>query len=235
MQIAICDDEQSSRTEIRSYLIEYKTQRTIQMDIYEFKSGKDFLNCDLIFDIVFMDFQMPDLDGLETAKLLRQKNSLCSIVFVTSYDYFVKDAFEVNTYRFFDKPVSPDKIYSMLDSFIAQQKKFAPIMIYDFDGRRTIPYKDIIYIEGNGKYSKLHTVSGIIPCSKTVIAALRLLPQYCFLRVHKSFAVNMYYVSRIEADYVLMKNGHKLKLGKVFARNFKITYKEFIKNYYVRL
>ena len=236
MQVAICDDEQIFRTELRNYLVSYKTERRIQIDIYEFKSGKAFLDSDLIFDIVFMDYQMPDLDGLETAKQLRLKNSLCSIVFITSYsDVFIKDAFEVNTYRFFDKPISFENICTMLDSYIAQQKTFAPIMVYDFDGQKTIPFKDVIIIEGDNKYCKIHTTTEIIPCSKTIIKTLSLLPKYCFYRTHKSFAVNMYFVSKIETDSILMINGESAYLSRKYAPGFKKSYRDFVKNYYVRL
>ena len=236
MQVAICDDEQIFRKELHDYLVAYKIERKIQIDIYEFESGKQFLDCDLIFDIVFMDYQMPDIDGLKTAKQLRLKNSLCSIVFITSYsDFFIKDAFEVNTYRFFDKPISCDKIYSTLDAYIAQQRALAPIMVYDFDGQKTIPFKDIVLIEGDNKYCKIHTTTEIIPCSKTIIKTMALLPEDCFYRTHKSFAVNMYFVSKVETDSILMINGETAYLSRRYAPGFKKAYKVFVKNYYVRL
>ncbi len=236
MQIAICDDEQIFRKELRDYLVAYKTERRIHIDIYEFEHGTDFLNSKLIFDMVFMDYQMPDLDGLETAKQLRLKNSLCSIVFITSFSkLFIKDAFEVNTYRFFDKPISRDEIYSMLDSYIAHQKTLAPIMVYDFDGQKTIPFKDIVLIEGDNKYCKIHTTTEIIPCSKTIAGTLRLLPEYCFYRTHKSFAINMYFISKVESDNILMLNGKTAYLSRKYAPGFKKAYRDFVKNYYVRL
>lgn len=236
MQVAICDDEQIFRKELHDYLVAYKTERKIQIDIYEFEDGKNFLDSDLIFDIVFMDYQMPEIDGLETAKKLRLKNSLCSIVFITSYsEFFIKDAFEVNTYRFFDKPISCDKIYSTLDAYIAQQKALAPIMVYDFDGQKTIPFKDIVLIEGDNKYCKIHTTTEIIPCSKTIIKTLSLLPEYCFYRTHKSFAINMYFVSKVETDNILMINGETAYLSRKYAPGFKKAYRDFIKNHYVRL
>ena len=236
MQIAICDDEKNFRTELLNYLVTYKTERKIQIDIYEFENGKDFLECNLIFDIVFMDYQMPDLDGLETAKLLRLKNSLCRIVFITSYsDFFIKDAFEVNTYRFFDKPISHDKIYKMLDTYIIQQKQFAPIMIYDFDGMKTIPFNEIVFIEGDGKYCNIHTQKEVIHCYKTIAATLHLLPEYCFYRTHKSFAINMYFVSKIETDTISMLNSEKVYLSRRYAHQFKKVYSDFIKHYFVEL
>lgn len=236
MQIAICDDEKIFRTGLKDHLIAYKNEKKIQIDIYEFENGNDFLNCGLIFDMVFLDYKMPDIDGLETARLLRLKNSLCSIVFVTSYaDFFIRDAFEVNTYRFFDKPVSREKIYAMLDSYIVQQKNTSPITVCGVDGLKTISFKDIVFVEGDGKYSKIHTVSDTVRCSKTLGAVLELLPQYCFEKTHRSYAVNMYFISGIKDDSVLMINGEKAYLSRRYSSDFRKIYSEFIKNYYVRL
>ncbi len=236
MQIAICDDEKIFRTELREYITSYKSERRIQLDIYEFENGKSFLDSKLNFDIVFLDFQMPDINGLETAKQLRLKNSLCSIVFITSYpDAFIKNAFEVNAYRFFDKPICADAIYAMLDSYIQQQKRLHPIIINDFDGQVSIPANDIVMIAGDGKYCKIHTCTKAMFCSKTMGGALRLLPQFCFYRTHKSYVINMYFVFKIENDCVIMSNGDKALLSRRYSTGFKKAYREFVKNYYVKL
>ena len=120
MQIAICDDEDFFRKELRSLLVEYKNNRRLSLDIFEFPNGQFLLQSDVVFDIVFLDYQMPSLNGMEIARILRQKNSLCSIVFVTNYSDFVFESFEVNPYRFFKKPVRLDQIEELLQSYIKQ-------------------------------------------------------------------------------------------------------------------
>lgn len=100
MQVAICDDEKSFRDELKSVLIEYKMAKRIQIDIYEFENGDSLLNSNIVFDVLFIDFQMPGFNGLETAKRLRLKNCICSIIFITSFPQFVFDSFEVQPFRF---------------------------------------------------------------------------------------------------------------------------------------
>ena len=235
MQVAICDDELIFRNELRSCLVNYKKQRRIQMDIYEFSCGKDFLSSDLIFDVVFMDYQMPFLDGMATARQLRVKNPLCSIVFVTNYPDFVFDSFEVNPYRFFKKPISFLSIELMLDTYIRQQKNLAPILVNDYDGQKVIPSRDIIYLEGDGKYCIIRTTHETVHSSKTLANVLELLPRYCFYRVHKSYAVNMYYIHQIDNNEIILLNGEKVLIGRNTIANFKREYKLFIKNYYLKL
>lgn len=235
MQVAICDDDALFRSELRNYLVTYKTKKRVQIDIYEFNSGREFLDCDLVFDIVFLDFQMPDLNGLETAKQLRLKNSICSIVFITSYaSFFIKNAFEVNTYRFFDKPVFEDDIYTMLDVYIKHQQKLAPIIINDSYAQKTIASKDIIYLEGDGKYCIIRTNTDTVHSSKTLSGVLQELPQHCFCRTHKSYAVNLYCIEHIQDNYVYFTNGEKASIGRSYSSDFKKIYKNFVKDYYVR-
>jgi DNA-binding LytR/AlgR family response regulator len=147
MQIAICDDEAFFREELHSLLVEYKTNRRLNLDIFEYSNGNDLLKTDVIFDIVFLDYQMPRLNGMEIARVFRQKNSLCSIVFVTNYPDFVFESFEVNPYRFLRKPVLLNQIEELFQSYIQQQKSLAPIIINDYYGQYTIKATDIVYLE----------------------------------------------------------------------------------------
>ena len=101
MQVAICDDEKEFRDELKKFLIGYKKDRRISIDIDEFENGNDLIQSREIYDIIFMDYQMPGTDGLETARILRLKNCICSIIFITSFPQFVFESFEVQPFRFF--------------------------------------------------------------------------------------------------------------------------------------
>ena len=236
MQIAICDDEYIFRNELRALLVKYKKSRRLQLDIYEFASGEEFLSSELTFDIVFLDYQMPSLNGMQTARKLRTKNSLCSIVFITNYPDFVFDSFEVCPYRFFKKPISDSRIELMLDSYITQQRMLAPIIVNNYDGQKIIPSKNVVYLEGDGKYCTIRTIHETVHSSKTLAGVLELLPQYCFYRVHKSYAVNMYHIDQIlENNQVLLLNGEKVLVGRNKVAEFKRSYRAFIKNYYLKV
>ena len=233
MQIAICDDEPDFRDELRNYLVEYKKDRRLQLDIYEFENGNDLCISKIPFDIVFLDYQMPSLDGMETARILRENNVLCNIVFVTNYPDFVFESFEVNPYRFWKKPVEFEKVESLLNLYIKQHKMLAPIMIFDYDGQKIIESKDVVYLEGDGRYCIIRTRFETVHSSKTLSGVLELLPQYCFFRVHKSYAVNLYCVKRILGNEVWLNNGEKVLISRNNVSKFKVAYKNFIKDYYL--
>lgn len=159
MLVAICDDEKIFRDELKSFLLKYKTNNHLCIDICQFSNGEDLLNSNEIFDIVFLDYQMPGLDGMEVARKLRSKNIICNIVFVTNYPQFVFESFEVQPYRFYVKPLEEKQLISLMNTFIAQQKLLSPIVVINDNEQKTVSAKDIMYLEGDGKYCTIRTAT----------------------------------------------------------------------------
>lgn len=234
MQVAICDDEKIFRDKLKEVLIEYKTSKRIHMDIFEYSSGTALLSDDKAFDMVFMDYQMPEIDGLETARMLRAKNSICSIIFITAYPQFILDSFEVQPFRFMIKPLDVDKITGAIDSFLHQQKLISPLIVIEDGEQKTVRAQDIIYIEGDGKYCWVRTATGLLHSSKTVSQVFDILPTHCFFRIHKSYIINMYCVESVKENTVMLNNGEKATIGRNHITEFKQAYMNFVKNFYVR-
>ncbi len=235
LNVAICDDDEIFRSELKNILIDYKQKRRIHLDITEFSEGEPLLSWNYPFDIIFLDYQMPNIDGMETARILRARNCICSIIFITSFPEFVLESFEVNPHRFLEKPIDVTKITAAIDSYIEQNKMLSPIVV-NVDGElKTISSKDIIYLEGDGKYCYVRTSCDTVHSSKTLLSIFNKLPQHCFYRVHKSFVVNLYCINSIEKNEVILNNGEKAKISRNNLSNFKKIYKHFVENYYLRL
>ena len=235
MEVAICDDERVFREEIKQMLIKYKAEKRLCIDIYEFESGEDLLNSELVFDIVFMDYQMAGMNGLDAARALRIKNSICSIIFVTAYPEFILESFEVQPFRFMVKPLSENKVYEALDNYIKQQKLLYPLVIVDNGEQKSIKAQDIIYLEGDGKYCLVRTNTETVHSSKTLAQVASLLPTHCFYRIHKPYVINMYFISSTSGNTVTFTNGELATIGRNHIAKFKKAYMNFVKNYYVRL
>lgn len=234
MQIAICDDEIIFREDLKSVLIEYKKEKRIHIDVFEYESGEDLLASKKIFDIVFMDYQMLGMDGLEISRKLHSKNPICSIIFVTAYPEFILDSFEVQPFRFMVKPLNNEKVHEALESYIKQQKLLYPLVVVENGEQKTVNAQDIIYLEGDGKYCIIRTNKETIHSSKTISQVYNLLPEYCFYRTHKTYVINMYCVSSLKDNIITMNNGEIAKVGRNHIAKFKKTYLKFIKNFFVR-
>ena len=234
MLIAICDDEKVFREELTSYLTKYKFERHLCIDVCQFSNGQDLLNTNEIFDIVFLDYQMPGIDGLDVARKLRLKNIVCNIVFVTNYPHFVFESFEVQPYRFFVKPLLEEQLISLMNAFIAQQKLLSPIIVINDNEQKIVSAKDILYLEGDGKYCTIRTTTNTYHSSKTLARVHALLPQHCFYRTHKSYVINLYCVDSFSEKCITTTNKEKVLVGRNKLAEFKRVYSNFIKNYYLR-
>ena len=99
---------------------------------------------------------------------------------------------------------------------------------------KIIHSKNIIYLESDGKYCTIRTRSGTFHSSKTMSAVLDALPHYCFYRIHRSYAINMYHIDKISNNEISLSNGEKAQIGRNHVANFKRSYREFIKTFYLR-
>ena len=223
------------RNELRKFLIKYKKDRRIHLDIVEFSDGQSLLNYDRGIDIIFLDYEMPGFDGIETARILRARKNICCIMYITSYPEHVFEAFEVSTYRYFVKPINWDKLTIAMDDFIKEKKMLCPIVV-NVDGEQlTISSEDVIYLEAEGKYCHIRTADNVVRSSKTIAKVFELLPSHCFYRTHRSFVVNLYCVQSIKDNCVTLSNGEKAKISRNRLVDFKRSYQNFVIHFIVRM
>lgn len=126
LTIGICDDRPLCRQLLEAFIHLYEKEKGVSFDIYQFGSGEELLEelnkLGMIFDLLFLDNSMKKLTGLETAKQVRQSNSMstCSIVFVTSaddHDQFM----QVQPLQVLCKPGTQERINAILDKALAKK------------------------------------------------------------------------------------------------------------------
>lgn len=235
MRIAICDDESLFREKLKTMIFHFKSKRNLHIDVYSFENGEALLCDSSSYDMIFLDYQMPGMDGMEVARQLRSRNCMCSIVFVTAYPSFVYESFEVQPYRFFVKPVVQKDIDGVLTSYIMQEQKLAPLIVINEGERSVVQAKDVLYLEGAGKYCTVRTTQETYNSSKTLSQVHELLPQHCFYRSHKSYVVNLYSIQSFENGTIVLTNGEAVQLGRNKVAEFKRIYRQFVKEYYLTI
>ena len=114
MRILICDDEKTYLNTLQIHVEEYMQSHHILYNMTTLLDATQ-LPEDEVFDLAFLDIQMPNVDGITLAKRLRQRNPKLALFFVTNYDEYQDDAMDLQAFRFFEKPFDVNRLYAGLD------------------------------------------------------------------------------------------------------------------------
>lgn len=186
-------------------------------------------------DLVFLDIEMPGCDGVTFAKLLKEKNAVSSIIFTTAYPQYAVDGFRVDAVDYLLKPLSFEEMQEAVERVkrrMALVEKDIPettsqtIFVKVAGSVRQIPIADIVYVQGLGAYVQL-CVKGepkLLTTHESLKHLEELLPTDCFLRIHKSYIININYLEGAGND-VANLNGKSLPIG----HKYRAALKEFFK------
>lgn len=231
MKIAICDDQMAMHTELKKRLENYAKKRNLIMIYNDYTNGFDLISSQNEYDIIFMDYQMAEIDGLETARQIRKKNTETAIIFLTSFPDIVFDTFEVNAYRFLVKPIDDKKLESALDSFLADNDESNYILIKTDDSNKKININDIIYIEASDKYCNIRTNEGTVLFKKTLSEIEKMLPEDKFFRCHRTYLVGFRHIVSHTSTDILFDNKERALISRVKISPFKKAFTNYIKRY----
>ncbi|MDR2572257.1 MAG: LytTR family DNA-binding domain-containing protein [Oscillospiraceae bacterium] len=228
MRLAICDDDVGLVNRLKPLVYQYANDNRFEMVIDEFYSGEALLESKTTYDMIFLDYKMGGMNGMDVARKLRERNINCTIVFMTNYPHFVYEAFEVNTFRFCEKPFEQVRIYEVLDDYFAMYGNDYPILLkYE---RETIQIHtgEIVCIEAMRKQSIISRPKDKIRIAKHLAIITPLLPKNHFFRVNRSFIINFNYIAKYNNEYVYMKNGDKVPQSRKYLADFKASYLAYV-------
>lgn len=170
MKIAVCDDDSSAREHIVSLI----NKQTDHAEILSFSSGEELLDADPDPDICFLDVEMKGLSGMETAGLMRQRQDerdgpSCIIIFITGYEKYMSDAFDVSAFHYLLKPLNEEKFRAVLGRALKElsaesERRKRYILIKNSGVQQKLYIKDIYYIESANKKVIIHTSDGTFEC-----------------------------------------------------------------------
>ena len=116
LHVAVAEDEKTSRQKILDYLLNYQNAGTVRFEISEFEDGEKLVkNYQPVFDIIFLDIEMPRLDGMKAAEYIRQKDEHVILVFITNVARYAVKGYEVQALDYILKPVSYESFSAKLD------------------------------------------------------------------------------------------------------------------------
>ena len=229
MRFAVCDDEQLFRDDIKKAVYTYSNMHNLELVVDEYISGEELLDSPYESDVVFLDYRMGGINGLETARLLREKNRDCIIIFLTSFSRIVYEVFEVNAFRFFEKPLDIKKLYKALDDYFTSFGDNYPVLLKT--GRDTVCVRtnEIIFLEADNKKCFVNLETERLHCARTMGSIENQLPKNIFFKVNKAFIVNFNHIKNYDKEFVYFKNGMHVPVSRKYYTSFKETYRNYAK------
>lgn len=220
LQIAICDDEQFYREKIKYLLEEYLQAKGMLYTLHLFLSGEDFLEqCEnnVRFDIVFLDISMEEVDGIQAAQRIRSFHNDTYIVFVTAFIDYALEGYKVNAVRYLMKDTLEIALEECMNA-ILQKMQVARVTFSFLEGEKRLYTDNILYVESRGHKSIFHYMESEMVSYQIydkLDSVERNLEGYGFLRIHKSYLVNMKHIRKISNYIVSLDTGEELPVPRL--------------------
>lgn len=229
MKIAICDDEKQFMDAICTLLKEWAARHSIQLTLYRFTNGDDLIAAhqNTCMDLIILDVIMPLLNGIDTARELRNDNQTVPIIFLTSAREFAVDSYEVKAFYYLMKPIDEIKLFHILDDFL--QTFTLPQNLFTAQTNKgfcKIVVDDVEYLEAQNKEVLVHLSNGRTIVIRELFSkcAEVFAPENGFFRCHRSYIVNLNCIEQFSKKDIVTNNNTVIPISRNNFTAFKETY-----------
>ncbi len=207
-EIAILEDNKVAAENLKNNILKFSENEKEYFNIHYFSDALGLLDSDKLFDVLFMDIEMPGMNGMEAAKRIRQKDGKAIIIFVTNVESYAPASYEVNAMDFIVKPVTYSVFYMKMKRAVSylKQNTSKTVAIKIERNFIRIDLRSLIFIETSGHNLIFHTDD------KTVTARGKLsdwedqLKGESFARCNSCYLVNLAYVTEVVGSDVYVGN-----------------------------
>lgn len=230
MRILIIDDEENFCLQLKHDLSLYIGEIT---DDLEFKIISNDFHHHLIdekYDLIFIDIDLKDHNGIEIAKDIRNSGLGELFVFVTAHAHLVYDTFIVHPFFFIRKDNYKNDMAVFVDLLPERFQKDGFLMMKWKGHKRAINISDIIYIESMDHSLLIHTIQDTFYDSHLLMEILKSLNQANFVQIHKSYIINMKYLVNYNSSTVQMIKEIQLSIGRKYKQSFLERYTKYLEN-----
>lgn len=233
LKIAVCDDDEFIVETMKTLLERYFKRIKIECGINYYNDGKKLLESEIVYDFLFLDIEMGELNGIDVSKKLRLKNSASFVFFITSHETFLDDALDTRPFRYLRKPIDEKRLYSGIDSALKLMYAEKPsIVVTSKKECIKISASDIVYITISNRKALVITKKDEILTDEKYQLVKDKLPKNLFVASHNSFVVNLEYVFKFNTNNITLRCGDKEYVVDISRRNYKGFYNKFFE--YVR-
>lgn len=227
IRIAICDDERDFLQKFSEIINAYNPFNG-EFRIYTYRTGRELISeKEVHFDLIFLDIQMPMIDGVETAKYLRKQGVTSVLVFLTSINVPSIETFKVSPYRYLIKNMENKYQTDLKDIFSEVVKRIEVLLVKTEKGLSEIKISQILYFTINHKSVDIVTDHGKFNTKDKIgDIAEKILP-YGFAFSHKSYLVNLNRIFSLNRTTVILDNGMEIPVSQPKSISFRNTFSEY--------
>lgn len=229
MKFALCDDDEGFTRQLRESVRLCMTDRDIAFRTDLFTSGSAFLESHTDYDIVFMDIYLGKENGIEIAEKWSCSHD-SQFVFISASREYAVEAFSLNAAHYLVKPCTDRNIMTAIDRCLARiSPSFETILeLKTHSGVVPIPESSILYAEVFNKTLVVHTLNGDYTSRTPLDTIAQTLPPSRFLRIQRSYLVNMNFIDIFSSDHVVLKNGFTAGLSRKNRAELKKQYQRYL-------
>ncbi len=233
LHIAICDDEKYMSDKIKRMVSDFFCRKNIDIAISQFSSGKELLKYDGIIDILFLDIQMKDMDGMETARKLRSRKFKGALIFITVLKEMVFQSFEVQAYDYLVKPIESSHFEKTMERLLASMRNAGETSLLVQKGHESsiILFEEIVFCEIIDRKVYLHLASSEIIDFYDRIENLETKLDSRFFRCHRSFLINLQYLRSYKNGTAYMENGREIPVSRLRSKEFSNVILQYMKEW----
>lgn len=230
MRIAIVDDSQLDVKRLNDYLKRFAEENSLSVQPIAYSNAEQFLaDYQFNFDLVIFDIDMPHINGVEAARLLRKKDTNVVLMFVTNMPQYALCGYEVEAVDYVIKPIAYSEFSLKLHKALRyiQRNQDDRITLRTADAFVTLSIREILYVESYLHYLTYHTLRQTYRVRQTLSEAEKSLEKGQFARCNASYLVNLHYVESIEKENVVVA-GVSLKISRGKRAEFLNHFNRFL-------
>ncbi len=226
-RVAICDDEIRIGRLLKKKLLEFSMRHNVEYKVTLFQDGRhllDSLKAGEQFDLIFLDVQMPGINGIDTAAEIRRSSRDVILVFLSSYKEYVFETFKVQAFRYLLKPLKDEDFEEVMESVYSQWARDDRLE-YSFQNEYySVSFNDILYIDGMRGKIWIHTADQVYRWRGALSLIAEDLRDREFFLIHRSYLINMKKIVQYNSQQVILENGEKLPISKHRYNEFRKEY-----------